>query len=169
MTGPAEWVDVVDEEDRVVGRVSREEMRRRKLRHRAVYVFVFRPEGTVFVHRRTSTKDIYPGCYDVAVGGVVSSGESYDEAARRELAEELGVSGAELEPLFPFRYSDELGAVNGMVYRCAWAGPVRLQEAEIEWGGWLRPEEVEALARRARFCPDSLHAWLEFRARAKGS
>ena len=50
-----ELVDVVDAEDRVVGRVTRAEMRARRLRHRATYLLVFNSRGELFVHLRTAT------------------------------------------------------------------------------------------------------------------
>jgi len=46
--------------------------------------------GRIYVHRRTDDKDVYPGMYDMTAGGVLGAGESYLEAARRELAEALG-------------------------------------------------------------------------------
>ena len=91
-----ELVDVVDENDRVLRTVRRDEMRREGLRHRATYVLLFNSTGQLFVHRRTSDKDVYPSYFDCAFGGVVGAGESYDEAARRELAEEAGLEGIPL-------------------------------------------------------------------------
>lgn len=41
--------------------------------------------------RRSETHSRFPGYYDVMVGGAVDVGESYEEAAARELSEELGV------------------------------------------------------------------------------
>ncbi|MEN8760379.1 MAG: NUDIX domain-containing protein, partial [Desulfobacterales bacterium] len=85
-----EIVTIVDEENRVVGAAPRSRMRGDGLPHRATYILVFNDEGEIFVQKRTTGKDIYPGYYDVATGGVVLAGESYDDAAMRELAEELG-------------------------------------------------------------------------------
>lgn len=44
--------------------------------------------------------------YDMFVAGVVTSGESYDDAIRWELAEELGIEGAEPAFLIKSRYRD---------------------------------------------------------------
>ena len=54
------------------------------------------PAGRLYVHRRTDDKDVYPGMYDMTAGGVLAVGETYLEAARRELAEELGGPGRSL-------------------------------------------------------------------------
>src|SRR5215813_9467549 len=106
MSSHDELVDVIDDAGRTVGVVTRREMRGRRLPHRCTYVLVFNARGELFVHLRTPTKDVYPSHWDVAAGGVLAAGESFDEGARREGMEELGVELA-LEPLFPFRYADE--------------------------------------------------------------
>src|SRR5215475_9437606 len=133
----SELVDVVDADDRVIGRATRAEIRARKLRHRATYILVFNTRGQLFVHQRTATKDVYPSYYDVAVGGVVAAGESYDDGASRELAEELGVAGVTPRPILSFQYEDDGNQVNGRVYSCTYDGPVHLQAEEIVAGEWL--------------------------------
>lgn len=150
-----EIVDIVDEFDQVVAQVTRREMRARGLRHRAVYVLVFNAAGQLFVHRRTATKDIYPSHHDVAAGGVLAAGEGYDDAAERELFEELGVR-APLRRLFDLRYSHGGLEVNGVVYSCSHEGPFRLQPSEIESGRFLDLVEVLELTQQAPFCPDGL-------------
>ena len=130
----AEWVDVVDDDDRVVGRVTRPEMRTRNLLHRAVYVFVLNTRGELFVHRRTATKDVYPGYCDLTIGGVVGTGEEYDAAAERELAEELGLIGVPIIRLGGLRYADEGTRICGMVYLTRHDGPFVLQAEEIASG-----------------------------------
>jgi isopentenyldiphosphate isomerase len=151
-----EFVDVVDENDRVVTQATRREVRVRNLRHRAVYVLVFNTTGQLFVHRRTLSKDIFPGYWDVAVGGVVAAGEGYDAGARRELREELGVSEARLRRLFSVRYEDETNRVAGMVYSCMCDGPFVLQASEIASGEWMDFDVVLEKTQRLRFCPDGL-------------
>ena len=94
-----ELVDVVDEFDQVIQVVPRRVMRADRLRHRAVFIAILDGAGRLLVHRRSPHKDIWPSWCDIAVGGVVGAGESYLEAAHRELAEEVGVSAATLEEL----------------------------------------------------------------------
>jgi isopentenyldiphosphate isomerase len=156
-----ERIDVVDVQDRVVGSATRSEMRARKLRHRAVYVLVFNSRGQLFVHLRTASKDVYPSHHDVAVGGVVGAGESYDVAAQRELSEEIGVEAVP-RPILSFAYEDDDNRVNGMVYSCTSDGPFRLQREEIESGGWLDLDEVVERAQREPFCPDGLEALFRY-------
>jgi len=156
--GSAEWVDVVDDDDRVVGRVTRAEMRTRNLLHRAVYVFVLNTRGELFVHRRTATKDVYPGYCDLTIGGVVGAGEEYDAAADRELAEELGVVGVAIIRLGDFRYADEGTRVCGMAYLTRHDGPFVLQAEEIASGGFVSLAQATRVAREEPCCPDAIAA-----------
>jgi isopentenyldiphosphate isomerase len=153
-----ELVDVVDENDRVLRQATRKQVRQRNLCHRAVYILVFNTGGQLFIHRRTLTKDIFPGYWDVAVGGVVNAGEGYDKAAARELREELGVRGVSLRRLFSMRYEDASNRVHGMVYSCACEGDFTLQASEIMSGEWTDLDVLLERTQHDLFCPDGLEA-----------
>lgn len=151
----SELVDVLDDKGTVVGTATRREMRARRLPHRAVFLLVFNGRGELFIHLRTATKDAWPSHWDVLVGGVVAAGESFDEAARREGSEELGVS-LRPEPLFPVRNADERNVVFGMAYRARHDGPFTLQEEEVVRGEFVPPVDIAGRAVREPFCPDGL-------------
>ena len=116
-------VDIVDDDDVVVRTVTRAEMRRDRLQHRAVAVAVFASDGRLLVHRRSDDKDVWPGQWDIAAGGVVAAGEDYETAARRELAEELGVEVEALEALGEGRFRDDAVALIGRGFRCVHDAP----------------------------------------------
>ena len=102
-----EIVTIVDDQNRVIGSTFRRDMRAQKLPHRATYVLVFNSSGELFVQKRTTNKDVFPGYYDPAAGGVVLAGESYLEAAMRELEEEIGTRNVEiLRELSPLQMRD---------------------------------------------------------------
>lgn len=86
-----EWVDIVDEQDRVIGVAERARVRQENLRHRASYILVLDEAERILVQRRTPSKDFCPGMLDACAGGVVTTGEAMALSARRELAEELGI------------------------------------------------------------------------------
>lgn len=159
-----ELVDVIDAEGRTIGVVTRAEMRARRLPHRCTYILVFNSRGELFVHLRTATKDVFPSHWDVTIGGVLAAGESFDDGARREAREELGV---EVQPksLFPFRYRDSGTVVHGMVYRVDHDGPFRLQPEEIVRGEFVAPSRVDQRANDEAFCPDGLAVLREYERR----
>jgi isopentenyldiphosphate isomerase len=150
-----EEVIIVDERNREIGRTSRARMRAEKLIHRASYILVCNGRGDLFVQQRTLSKDVYPGYYDVAAGGVVQAGESYEESARRELYEELGIAG-ELCHRFDHFHDGADNRVWGRVFTCRHDGPMRLQPEEIADGFFLGIEEVIRMSERQPFTPDGI-------------
>ncbi len=162
----SELVDLIDANDRVIGTATRREVRTRNLLHRGVGIICFNGRGEVHVHRRTETKDVFPGMYDMFVGGVVASGESYDGAARREIAEELGISGPRPERLFAHLYEGDRNRSLIQVYRVVWDGPIVHQEEEIAWGAWIPERDLERWAAEREIVPDGLSVfehWLSWR------
>lgn len=153
-----EQVTIVDAANRVVGSAPRSRMRREGLPHRATYVFVFDSEGRLYVQHRTVTKDVYPGYWDLAAGGVVLAGESYEESAVRELAEEMGISGVPLEPWFDFYFEDGASKVWGRVWSCVYEGPLVLQQEEVQGVERMPVEDILDGSVSRQFTPDSLIA-----------
>ena len=152
-----EIVTIVDKENRVIGSASRRDMRKNCLIHRAAYILVYNSMGELFVQKRTMSKDIYPGYYDIAAGGVVQAGETYEESAQRELTEELGITDTPLNTLFDFFYKDAGNQVWGRVFSCCYDGPLALQVEEVESGAFLGLAEIRRLAEYETFTPDSLY------------
>ena len=156
MGSSREPVAIVDRDNRVVGSAPRHEMRARNLIHRATYIMVLNRRGELFVQLRTRTKDIYPGHYDVATGGVVLAGESYEESAKRELAEELGVSGVRLARRFDFYHETAGNRVWGRLFSCIHDGPFVSQAEEVADGAFYSLATIHALAKTHPFTPDGL-------------
>ncbi len=157
MVPQEEIVAIVDEKNNVTGSALRSVMRAKGLPHRATYILVFNSKGELYVQKRTPVKDIYPGYYDVAAGGVVMAGESYDESASRELKEELGIQGVSLTHLFNFYRQDAGNRVWGGAYSCVYDGEVVLQEEEVESGGFYSLETILAASRHGSYTPDGLY------------
>jgi len=159
-----EIVQIVDEQNQEVAQVSRRVMREGCLIHRACYILVFNRNQEIFVQKRTMSKDIYPGYLDVATGGVVLAGESYEVSAKRELAEELGVRKAALSRHFDFYHEADNNRVWGRVFSCIAEGPFVLQPEEVEDGFFLGMEELQSLAAAQQFTPDGLMVLKRFMA-----
>ena len=140
----SELVTVLDRDGHSQGVATRAEVRRANLLHAATAVLVRRSDGRIYVHKRTNTKDIYPGAHDCWAGGVLAAGEQPEDGARRELAEELGISGVPLEPLVVTRWSDANVQAIYHVYRVVWDGPVVHQPEEVASGEWCTLDELAA-------------------------
>ncbi len=152
MATPEEVFDVVDENDRPVGRAPRSEVHAKGLRHRAVHVLVFNAAGELFLQKRSWRKDTAPGAWDSSASGHVNAGETYDACAERELMEEIGWRGEEPPGRWFFLPAcAETGQEFVWVYRLEAAGPFVLHPEEIERGAWHGLHEI---ARRLRDHPD---------------
>ncbi|MBI3335468.1 MAG: NUDIX hydrolase [Candidatus Portnoybacteria bacterium] len=86
MTKKSEKIDVVNKKDIVIGETNAHEANAKSLLHRVVGVLLFTPEGRMIVQTGNKFNK-----YDIAVGGHVGVGENPDEAATRELKEELNM------------------------------------------------------------------------------
>lgn len=141
MTSSDETVLIVDEHDNVIGQAPRRVMREQGLLHRVTYILVFDSRGRLFVQKRTKTKDLYPGYYDLAAGGVVCADESYDQSAAREAKEELGIERP-LVPQFKYFFEDDHNRCWGQVFSCIHDGPFVLQKEEVESGEFMDVRSV---------------------------
>lgn len=139
-----ELLGLVDEDGADAGAAPRWRVRRDNLRHRATAVLLLDPAGRIYVHRRTDTKDVFPGAHDCWAGGCVLAGEDPTEAAARELAEELGVSGVPLTPLWVAPYADAVTRYVSHNLVAVWDGPVVHQASEVAVGGWMTVAELRA-------------------------
>lgn len=157
-----ELVLIVDRNNTEVGVTTRRQMRTKKLPHRAAYVLVFNSKGEIFIQKRTKNKDIYPGHYDVASGGVVLAGESYEMSASRELQEELGIKETPLTPLFDFYYEDRNNIVWGRAFSCVYDGQLSLQAEEVEEGFFSHIAKALELSEQKSFTPDGITAFKKF-------
>src|SRR4029077_6188657 len=94
----AERFPVVDENDRQIGTSSRLEVHENNFRHRAIHILVFNHSGEILLQKRSPWKDRHPLLWDSSAAGLEELTKDIEEAAMRELMEELGVS-ARLERL----------------------------------------------------------------------
>lgn len=149
----AELVEWIDEDGRVIDVVTRARMRRENLRHRSAAVVVLSTDGRLLVHRRADTKDLRPGWWDVCAGGVLGVGEAYPDAARRELAEEVGVVGVDLRRLGSGRFDDVDSKELSEIYLAVSDGPFVLADGEVAEARLVTRDELDGLMAAERFLP----------------
>lgn len=83
---------VVDRDDNILEYRTRYDCHHDKsLTHRAIGVLIFNDKGELLLQKRSMHKDLNPGKYTISVGGHVTKGQTYEEAAMREMEEELGI------------------------------------------------------------------------------
>jgi len=167
---PAEEpVEVVDPEDHEIGVRPLAECKQKGLLHRAVAVLLFDSAGRLLIQRRSSRKDWMAGYWDLSSTGHVRARESYQEAAVRELQEELGVScplrfvSKYLAPKFSAGGLTEWEYVS--IFEGTYEGEVRRDGVEVEEARFVKHGTlVEMILEPSPvFTPDALATIKEFR------
>ena len=137
-----EQFQVVDETDTPTGASPRSLVHANNLLHRAVHLLIFNPAGEVFLQFRSPSKDRHPLKWDSSAAGHVDAGESYDETAKRELDEELGIR-TPLQRLAKLPASDRTGQEFIWLYQGRYDGEIQLNHSEIETGRFFSPGIVD--------------------------
>lgn len=137
-----ELLPVVDENDAVIGSATRREVHLRHLLHRAVHGVVVNSRGEVLLQLRSRHKDSHPGFWDIGMGGHVDAHEEYEDAARREFREELGIANPVFREVGRRSADAESGWEFIRLYECLSDGPFAPAEQEIDELRWVAPEEL---------------------------
>ncbi|MFE7713003.1 NUDIX domain-containing protein [Streptomyces sp. NPDC057486] len=149
-----EMVERVDEQDHVLAVVGRSEAVRHGWLHRIAVTMCRDREGRILVQRRSEHVARFPGHYEVASGGAVVAGESYEEAAARELAEELGVR-APVRFIVKFLNRSGLSPHWLAVHEVVLFDNPNPDPDEVMWHGWLSESELLRSMRENPFTPDT--------------
>jgi len=137
----SEAFDVVDEADQVIETLPRETVHVNNLRHRAVHILIFNGKGELFLQKRSLWKDLNPGVWDSSAAGHVDAGETYHQAACRELREEIGAD-CPLEKIDRLDCGPETGWEFIEVFRGRHEGPFELLPMEVETGAFFAVDQV---------------------------
>lgn len=137
---------IVNEKDEVLGYKTRFECHHDKsLIHRAVNVALFNTEGKLVMQKRSTQKDLYPGYFALSSTGHVSKGETYEQAAIRELEEEMGVSKISLKRIGTFivKASEETEMI--ALFTGIYDGKYTYPSDEVESIHYFSPKEINTL------------------------
>lgn len=145
MDNKIELLAVVNERGEIINNLPRSEIHGNpSLMHRVVHVLVFNSKGELLLQKRSLNKDVAAGKWDTSVGGHVSSGETLDEAVKREMEEELGITSCKLEFLYSYIHSNEYETELVYTYSCYYDGEINFQKDEIDE---VRPWSLDEVKR----------------------
>lgn len=100
-----ELIDVLDENGVKTGEIlTRKEIHKRGLLHRAIAVAVINEQNQILVQQRSFKKEKNTGMWDISVAGHISSGQDALSAASREINEEISVNLGFNVDIKEFRY-----------------------------------------------------------------
>jgi isopentenyldiphosphate isomerase len=137
-----QMVDMITEEDEVIGKMTLDEAIKGNLLHRDVVVFVFNGDGELFFQKRSKNKSREPGKYDISCSGAVHSGEAYQDAVERVLKKELGITTL---PAFirTIRYKNNDANYIGHVYSMVWESSIDFKDSEVEDGKFISKKDLK--------------------------
>ena len=149
MDNQQEIFPIVNESGEVLGSATRGECHSgSKLLHPVVHLHVFNSKGDIYLQHRPEWKDIQPGKWDTAVGGHIDYGETPEEALRREVREELGITI--FTPKFVDKYVFDSKRERELVYvnRTTYDGEILPSSEELDGGRfWTMREIGEAMGK----------------------
>jgi isopentenyl-diphosphate delta-isomerase type 1 len=138
---------VVDESDNIIDYRTRADCHNDKtLIHRAIGVLVYNSLGELLLQKRSLTKDTYPGFWAISIGGHVTQGQTYEQTAKREMKEELGIS-APLEKIGKWLYRLPNETEYGVLYKSINDGPFRLEPKEVDTVKFFHPDQISELVK----------------------
>ena len=150
-----EYFPLVNEEGKTIGKATRKECHSgSKMLHPVVHLHIFNDNGDLYLQKRSMRKDIQPGKWDTAVGGHIDYGESVEEALRREVREELGVT--DFSPVLITSYIFESAIEKELVntFRTVYNGPFNPDPEELDGGRFWAIDEILESIGKGIFTPN---------------
>ncbi len=150
-----EMMDIVDENDQVVGKAKKSTIYKKLLTHRIIRVLIFNKKGQMALQLRSKNVSFCPNYWCSTASGHVQSGESYEKAALRECMEEIGIS-----PKITFLYKDIYKLENGLVkiittFKAYHEGPFNLNFNEVEKVEFFSLRKIKSMKNKGeKFHPE---------------
>lgn len=133
-----EMVDVVNEKDEVIGQKSKFYCHNSRVWHRGASILFFKDSSfrEVFLQKRSATKMKQPSLF-CFIGGHVAAGETYYEAGKRELNEEVFheqelPEEIDLVEMFKMQKTEDDDYEFHIVFRAFYSGTFNLDPEEVE-------------------------------------
>ncbi|MFH2001846.1 MAG: NUDIX domain-containing protein [Planctomycetota bacterium] len=160
----SEMLDIVDDQDRVIGAALRSECHGNpSLIHRVAHVMVFNPAGELLLQLRGKNKKIQPDRWDSSVGGHLALGETYRQGAERELAEELGIRSVALTFMYGYVWKSTMETERVGTFQLIHEGGFTVQREEIQEARFFTVAEIEKNLGQGIFTPNFEEEWARYK------
>jgi len=122
---------------------------------KSAVIIIKNSSGQIFIHQRSNDKDLFPSLYGLGAGGKFGIGEIPEQAAKRELKEELGIEGS-LKFLFNFDFESPEVTHTIFVFEMIYNNAIEIREKhKIQWSGWSNLDDADKLLENKKLCPDT--------------
>jgi isopentenyl-diphosphate delta-isomerase type 1 len=137
---------VVDRNDTILGYKTRYECHHDpSLIHRTVGVLIYDAKGRILLQKRSMTKDMEPGLWGISAAGHVTKGQTDEDAAHRELKEELGID-VPLTFVKKFITVNDQESERAVLYKGISGGPFHPDAREVSDIKFFEPRQLRLLA-----------------------
>src|SRR3989338_3121376 len=154
-----EIVDIVDENDKVIATMGKNEAREKKFRYRAAKAIIIDRNGEFLIQKRSADRKNYPSMWDTGVAEIVKAGEDYESAIVRGLDEELVikyVGPVELKLLFKFVFTGEqTKRIYGVFKFTAKTRNLQFNKEEISEIRFVTKKELQEMLEKEKFSPSA--------------
>ncbi len=150
-----EWLPLVDETGKVIGKAPRSACHSDKsLLHPVVHVHFFDDKGRIFLQKRPENKETQPGKWDTAVGGHISAGESLEEGLEKEVREEIGVTQADFQFVKHYVWESDIERELVYLFFAKTNQQIKINKDELADGKFWTFKEIKKNLRKGIFTPN---------------
>ncbi len=168
-----EIIPVVDEKNNVIGLEDRKIVHEKGILHRGVHIIIFNSKGKILLQRWSAKKDICPLLWDLSAAEHIKPKESYANAAKRGLKEELGIKNMKLKKvrgvhLDKHDYNRKLKDYELVelykgtfveLHAGKYDGKIKIDPEEVEEAEFYPVSKVEELKKEGKLTPWFLDEW----------
>ena len=150
-----EMFPLVLENGNIIGSISRNEAHDGTKRlHPVVHLHVFNNSGELYLQKRPSWKDIQPNKWDTACGGHIDLGENVEEALKREVKEELGITDYIPERIGQYVFESDCEKELVYVHKTTYNEQIFPNAQELNGGRFWTKIEIENNLGKNIFTPN---------------
>ncbi len=150
-----EWLPLVDETGKVIGKAPRSACHSDKsLLHPVVHVHFFDENGRIFLQKRPENKETQPGKWDTAVGGHISAGESLEEGLEKEVREEIGITNADYQFIKNYVWESDIERELVYLFFAKTNQKIKINKDELADGKFWTFKEIKKNLRKGIFTPN---------------
>ncbi|RLD59716.1 MAG: NTP pyrophosphohydrolase [Bacteroidetes bacterium] len=138
-----EWLPIVDEEGKVLGKAPRSVCHSDKsLLHPVVHLHVINKQNQIFLQKRPMFKKVQPGKWDTAVGGHISFNETLEQSLKRETLEEIGISNFEAKLIGTYKWESDIETELVYMFITNYDNEIKVNKQELDEGKFWSVNEI---------------------------